>query len=95
MSDNKKLGDLAQVLVGLNSASDMEQFLESLLTPNEQKDIALRWELVNMLQDGISQREISSRLHISLCKITRGSRELKKEGSIFKRVLGNKNKASA
>jgi TrpR family trp operon transcriptional repressor len=35
----------------------------------------------------VSQRKIAERLGMSLCKITRGSRELKKNGSAFKRVL--------
>ena len=94
MSDNTNLTDLARVLVDLKSATDMEQFLVSLLTPNEQKDIALRWELVNLLHAGVSQRDIASRLHISLCKITRGSRELKKDGSTFKKVLVGQTEAN-
>jgi TrpR family trp operon transcriptional repressor len=33
------------------------------------------------------QREIAKNLEVSLCKITRGSRELKKPGSAFRRIL--------
>jgi TrpR family trp operon transcriptional repressor len=40
-----------------------------------------------MLNDGIPQREISKALGVSLCKITRGSRELKKEDSVVKGIL--------
>jgi TrpR family trp operon transcriptional repressor len=33
------------------------------------------------------QRKIAEELGLSLCKITRGSRELKKEGSAFRVLL--------
>ncbi|MDR2143572.1 MAG: trp operon repressor, partial [Treponema sp.] len=36
---------------------------------------------------GMPQREIAKSLEVSLCKITRGSRELKKSGSAFRRIL--------
>jgi len=35
----------------------------------------------------MAQRKIAEELGLSLCKITRGSRELKKEGSAFKALL--------
>jgi TrpR family trp operon transcriptional repressor len=43
--------------------------------------------LVKALNAGTSQREIAKNLEVSLCKITRGSRELKKPGSAFRRIL--------
>ena len=63
------------------------RFLEELLTPAELKDVALRWRIVKMLQQGSSQRKIASQLHVSLCKITRGSKELKKNDSVFKEAI--------
>jgi TrpR family trp operon transcriptional repressor len=42
---------------------------------------------VKLLARGESQRAIARRLGMSLCKITRGSRELKKRNSAFRRVL--------
>jgi TrpR family trp operon transcriptional repressor len=58
-----------------------------MLTPNEIKRISSRWELVKLLNKGISQRRIAKVLHVSLCKITRGSKELKKENSALKKVV--------
>ncbi|HPN10625.1 MAG TPA: Trp family transcriptional regulator, partial [Spirochaetota bacterium] len=43
--------------------------------------------LVKLLHEGMSQRKIAERLGLSLCKITRGSRELKKSRSPFKAML--------
>lgn len=62
-------------------------FLECLLTKNEMSEVASRWELVKMLDQGISQRNIASQLGLSLCKITRGSKELQKDESAFKKMI--------
>jgi Trp operon repressor len=72
------------------SAADPElirEFLYSLYTPAEADEIAKRWALVKQIALGRPQREIAKELGLSLCKITRGSRELKKEGSAFRRML--------
>jgi TrpR family trp operon transcriptional repressor len=65
----------------------IEGFLYSLFTPSEADEIAKRWALVKQIATGRPQREIAKDLGLSLCKITRGSRELKKEASAFKRML--------
>ncbi len=65
----------------------IQDFLYSLFTPSEADEIAKRWALVKEIAKGTPQREIARALGLSLCKITRGSRELKKEGSSFRRML--------
>jgi TrpR family trp operon transcriptional repressor len=65
----------------------------SILTRNEIGDLSSRWSLVNLLSCGVSQREIAKRLGISLCKITRGSRELKKKNSALKRFVDEHKRA--
>lgn len=62
-------------------------FLECLLTKNELSEVASRWALVKMLDEGMSQRNIASELGLSLCKITRGSKELQKSDSAFKKMI--------
>ena len=65
----------------------IEDFLNSLLTKKELAEVSSRWALVRLIDEGVSQRQIASRLGLSLCKITRGSKELKKENSSFSRVI--------
>lgn len=65
----------------------IKDFFFSLYTPAEADEIAKRWALVKEIARGRPQREIAKELGLSLCKITRGSRELKKEGSSFKKML--------
>jgi len=86
MPDIKKL---ISIIVKLEDEKEIEKFLKEILTPNEIKDLSLRWELMGMLKKGISQRNISSNLGISLCKITRGSKVLKNKESISNKILND------
>ena len=79
--------EIAQSLAAAGDAVLIRRFLESILTPREREEIAGRWELVKLLSRGESQRHVARRLGMSLCKITRGSRELKKKDSAFKAML--------
>ena len=79
--------EVARVLARIEDPKLILDFLNCILTPYELEEVSGRWELVKLLNQGVSQRKIAERLGMSLCKITRGSRELKKNGSAFKRVL--------
>jgi len=81
------LRELAGVLAATKDPEAILAFLQSLLTANEIREISSRWELVKRLDQGQSQRQIARQLGLSLCKITRGSRELKKKGSPFKAMI--------
>ncbi len=82
-----KLKEIASVLAITDDNEQIEAFLKSILTKNEVDEISTRWELVKLLDNGMSQRKIADRLSISLCKITRGSRELKKVHSPFRAMI--------
>ncbi len=81
------LAEMSRALAATNDPALIEGFLYSLFTPSEADEIAKRWALVKDLAAGKPQREIAKRLGLSLCKITRGSRELKREGSPFRSML--------
>jgi TrpR family transcriptional regulator, trp operon repressor len=83
----KKINEIASVLAATKDKKVIEKFLLSLLTRSEVEEISSRWELVKLLNSGLSQRKIASKLGLSLCKITRGSRELKKKSSAFKHMI--------
>lgn len=91
MEDDAKLvsANLQEMSEALSKAEPglIREFLSSILTPSEADEIAKRWALVKEIANGRPQREIAREMGLSLCKITRGSRELKKEGSSFKRML--------
>ena len=82
---------LAQALASRKTPAAIERFLLELLTPGEVHDLQLRWELVELLVEGVSQRQIASRLGISLCKITRGAKILKKRNGAVVGLFSGKN----
>ncbi|MDR2517586.1 MAG: trp operon repressor [Spirochaetaceae bacterium] len=83
----ENLAELAGVLAKTGDSALIETFFRNLLTPAETADIAARWALVKALNRKVPQREIARELGLSLCKITRGSRELKKPASAFRAML--------
>ena len=83
----ENVSDLARTLSKTTDSALIEDFLRCLLTPSEIAGIAARWALVKALKIKMPQREIAKHLGLSLCKITRGSRELKKPNSAFERIL--------
>jgi len=75
------------VFARISDFEEMKSFIEEILTPKEIQDLALRWKLLQELNRGKTQRSIASQYGISLCKITRGSKILKKDNSITKKIL--------
>lgn len=82
-----KIREISIALSGIDDPKLIEHFLKSILTDYEAGEISSRWEIVKLLSEGMSQRKISEKLGTSLCKITRGSKELKKKDSSFRTVM--------
>jgi TrpR family trp operon transcriptional repressor len=90
MDKKNEDGAFKELVLALSRSDDselIEDFLRSLLTDNEIYEVSSRWALVKLIDSGVTQRQISRDLGLSLCKITRGSRELKKDDSSFRRML--------
>ena len=85
--ENDAIREICTLLAGISDVDLISDFFGCLFTSGELKDFANRWHLVKELEAGATQREISKKYSMSLCNITRGSRELKKENSAFIRVL--------
>jgi len=83
----ENLVELASALAKTKDADLINDFLRCLLTPSEIADIASRWALVKALEQKIPQREIARTLGLSLCKITRGSKEMKNPCKAFQKML--------
>ena len=81
------LNEIASTLAGIDDAKELQSFLTGILTPKEIHDISSRWELVKRLDQGQSQRAVARDLGLSLCKITRGAKELKKKNSAIKKAI--------
>lgn len=85
--NREALDELCSALAFADDPALIGDFLACLLTPTELREVASRWALVREIDAGTTQREIARKMGLSLCKITRGSRELKKERSPFKRMI--------
>ena len=68
--------DLYALFAAVRTHKEAEMLLKDMLTPQELDSIAERWQLVQSLNSGDSQRDIAKKLKISISKITRGSRML-------------------
>lgn len=89
MNERSKIA-LEELINCIASVSDKDlltDFFDCLFTPSELYDIGKRWLLVKEIDKGTTQREIAKEFKMSLCKITRGSKELKKEDSAFRKML--------
>lgn len=78
---------LIDLLCSISDKDEMASFLEDMLTDKESLDIIQRYLLMDDLSRGMSQRDIASKRRMSLCKITRGSRMLKKKDGYMRRLL--------
>jgi len=84
---DKYLKQISKALASTEDESLIFDFFHAILTPNEISEVALRWALVMKIHEGTSQRNIAKELGLSLCKITRGSKELKKKDSPFRKMI--------
>ena len=86
---NVSFEELVDIFTEINDREFMKNFMECLFTPAERDDFANRWILVKEIDKGVTQRDIAKKYNMSLCKITRGSKELNKKDSAFRTVLEN------
>lgn len=66
---------------------EINRFLSELLTESELSVLSKRWRILNMLSQGVTQREIAKELQVSLCKVTRGAKIIKKQDAIVTKYL--------
>ena len=87
MSEKK---ELINIFSGIKNADTMEKFFGEIFTPSEIKTVVLRWQLMKMVNQKVPQREVASKLGISLCKITRGAKIIKDPDSVSNQILNKK-----
>ena len=85
--DEENLMELSEALARLRAPEEVRRFIEEVWTDSECRDVARRWHLMKLLAVGVPQREIAQRLKLSLCKITRGSKYIKDDTSLFRKAV--------
>ena len=81
---------LFEALAKVNDVKEMDRLMHELLTPKELDDVWRRWQIMEDLCHGLPQREIAEKHHMSLCKITRGSKIIKEKNSAVRKILEKK-----
>lgn len=75
--DAQHVAELVEHLLVIESDTEMEQALKSLLTPTEFAEVTRRLQIFKMLAAGVPQRQIAQVLGVGIATVTRGSRALK------------------
>lgn len=78
--------EIASSIKQLKSDKDIYNFLLEILTDSEVETLSKRWQILKMLKEGKTQRDISSVLKVSLCKVTRGAKILKNKNSVISKI---------
>ena len=82
--------DIINVFSATTDEEDMKALFDDMFTESERRDFVNRWLLMKDIYQGKPQRQIASDRSLSLCKITRGSRMLKKENGFMRRLLASR-----
>ncbi len=82
--------DMLKLFTEVGSVEDMKALFDDMFTEAEIRDFTIRWKLMNDLYEHVPQRTIAQELRISLCRITRGSRMLKKKDGYVRRTLSDR-----
>lgn len=84
------MDNLDEIIDIFNRTTDKKKtraLFSELFTDAELQDISKRWYLMKELYQGKPQRKIAREMEVSLCKITRGSKILKRADSEFRDIL--------
>ncbi|MBT3292870.1 transcriptional regulator [Candidatus Peregrinibacteria bacterium] len=87
MSKLNNFRELCSLFSSVKTDEEARLLLLDILTPQEQESLSERWQLIKLLHSGMSQRDIATKLGISISKVTRGSRQLKYGSGGFKKFL--------
>lgn len=68
---------LVNHLLGHKTVAEMEQALAELLTPSELQEMNKRLQILDLLEQGVPQRQIADQLGVGIATVTRGASVLK------------------
>jgi TrpR family trp operon transcriptional repressor len=88
----ENIQNISKLVKNLHTEAEVECFFKELLTKSEIETLSKRWRILEMLNQGYTQREIAKDLQVSLCKVTRGAKILKDKDSILAKFLIRENK---
>ena len=81
------LGSLADAMLTLRDRGELLRFLRDLCTAPELEALAHRWEIANLLEQGMPYLEISSRVGTSTTTVTRVAQWLRNGAGGYRLAL--------
>ena len=82
--------DLLNIVLSIKDKEELKSFIDDMFTEKEVEDVVQRYLLMDDLYRGKSQRDIARDRSMSLCKITRGSKMMKKKEGFMRKFFSNK-----
>ncbi len=87
-TDSKAAKELFDALLALENAEECRRFLMDICTPKEIADLADRWMIARLLDEGkLSYREIHAQTGVSITTVGRVARFLQQENYQGYRLL--------
>jgi len=83
----KHYKELCELFTSIESTKEADQLIQDIFTPQEISSLSERWQLIQLLVKGTSQREIAETLNVSISTVTRGSRALQASSGGFQHFL--------
>ena len=77
------ISEISALLSKLKQDDDIKSLFRDIFTKKELETLSKRWQILKLLSEGRTQREIAEKLHVSLCKVTRGAKILKNKQSVI------------
>ena len=74
---NKNYHQLCKLFAAIQNVKEADRLIRDLFTPQEIKVLTERWQIIQELAKGTSQRKVAKKLNVSISTITRGSTTLK------------------
>ena len=68
---NKKTDELFRAVISLKTVKEAEQFFRDLCTIEEIKEMSERWQMAQMVNQGLSYRKIAEKLKASTTTVAR------------------------
>jgi len=82
-----KFKRLATALVSIKTENEMQNFLRDLCTLEELAELSNRWQAAEMLNKGVSYREVANKTGMSTTTVTRIAHWIKHGEGGYEKVL--------
>lgn len=79
MNSNNIINQIYNLIISIKDKSQAKDMFSGLFTESEIETLTKRWRILQMLNQGATQRQIAQELNVSLCKVTRGAKVLKEK----------------